>query len=99
MQFAMFPTDKGASVSEYVSKVIDMIRESGANYKLGSMGTTVETNTFPEALAILDKAYSILEPHSDRVYSSVNFDIKNSEMGRMKQKIESVEKHIGKVEK
>jgi uncharacterized protein YqgV (UPF0045/DUF77 family) len=30
LEFAMFPTDKGTSVSAYVSKVIDMIRFSGA---------------------------------------------------------------------
>lgn len=95
----MFPTDKGTSVSEYVSKVIDMIRASNVNYKLGSMGTTIETKTMGEALNIVDKAYALLEPDSDRVYSTITFDIKKSELGRMKQKVDSIEEHIGKVEK
>ena len=34
LEFAMFPTDKGDSVSKYVSKVIDMIKNSGLDYKL-----------------------------------------------------------------
>jgi uncharacterized protein YqgV (UPF0045/DUF77 family) len=29
MNYAMFPTDKGSSVSEYVSKIIKMVSESG----------------------------------------------------------------------
>ncbi len=99
MNFAMFPTDKGTSVSKYVSRVIDMIRASGFNYKLGSMSTTVETDTMAEALQILEKAYAVLEPDSSRVYSTVTFDIKKAEKGRMTQKINSIEKHIGEVEK
>ncbi len=99
MNFAMFPTDKGTSVSKYVSRIIDMLRASGCSYKLGSMSTTVETDTMQEAVSILEKAYSLLEKDSDRVYSAVTFDIKKSEKGRMTQKINSIENHIGEVEK
>jgi len=97
MEFAMFPTDKGTSVSKEVSKVIKMIRDSGVSYKLGSMGTTIETNTLPEALDILNKAYKILEENSKRVYSSVKFDIKKSPSGRMEAKLNSIEEKIGEV--
>ena len=43
IEFAMFPTDKGESVSQYVSQVIKMIRESGFPYQLTAMGTIFET--------------------------------------------------------
>ncbi len=95
----MFPTDKGTSVSAEVSKVIEMIRDSGVSYKLGSMGTTIETDTFPEALKILEKSYEILGKNSERVYSSVKFDIKNSPSGRIEAKLKSIEDKIGKVSK
>ncbi|HBX52889.1 MAG: hypothetical protein A2275_05015 [Bacteroidetes bacterium RIFOXYA12_FULL_35_11] len=97
MNFAMFPTDKGPSVSEHVSKVIEMISKSGVSYKLTPMSTIIETETLDEALEIVKKAYSILEPVSDRIYSSMNFDIRKNKSGRMKQKIESIESKIGKV--
>lgn len=99
MEFAMFPTDKGTSVSTEVSQVIEMIKNSGHSYKLGSMGTTVETRTMSEALEILEKSYKILEKNSERIYSSVKFDIKKSEMGRLNAKVQSIENKIGKVEK
>ena len=99
MEFAMFPTDKGESVSEYVSKVIDMIKKSGVSYKLSPMGTTIETESMQEALEILNKAYKELEPFSNRIYSNVKFDIRKNKKNRLKQKIASIEKHIGKVNK
>ncbi len=41
MEFAIFPTDKGESVSKYVSKVINMIDKSGIRYQLTPMGTII----------------------------------------------------------
>lgn len=97
VNFAMFPTDKGPSVSEHVSKVIEMIDKSGVTYKLTAMGTIIETETLPEALAIIQNAYNILEPYCDRVYSTMNLDIRKNKSGRLAQKIQSVESKIGKV--
>jgi uncharacterized protein (TIGR00106 family) len=99
MQFAIFPTDKGTSVSEFVSRVIEMLKNSGFAYKLGPMGTTVETETFAEALEVLQKSYNILGPESERIYASINFDIKKGQSGRMEKKIISIEDKIGPVNK
>ncbi|MEI6062529.1 MAG: MTH1187 family thiamine-binding protein [Bacteroidota bacterium] len=97
MQFAMFPTDKGASASTYVSRIIKMLRESGLNYQLSAMGTIVETETLQEAQSIVSKAYALLEEDCTRVYCTVTFDIRDGKTGRMQQKIASVEEKIGPV--
>lgn len=99
MEFAMFPTDKGGSVSEYVSKVIDMIRRDVPSYKLTAMGTIIEVETFGEALEILNKAHDILDPVSERIYSTVKFDIRKGKENRMDGKIKSVEDKIGGIKK
>ncbi len=92
MNYAMFPTDKGDSVSEFVSKIIKMISESGYDYKLNAMGTIVETENIEQALEIVNKSYKILEPFSNRVYATVSFDIQtNKPMGRLKGKVKSIE--------
>lgn len=57
LEFAMFPTDKGESVSPYVSKVIKMIRESGMSYQLTPMGTIIETDELLQALGLVHVAY------------------------------------------
>jgi uncharacterized protein (TIGR00106 family) len=97
LEFAMFPTDKGDSVSVYVSQVIAMIRDSGAVYKLSAMGTIIETETVDEALAVVSKAATILGKDSARIYSSIKMDIRKGKTGRIESKIKSVESKIGGV--
>lgn len=99
VNFAMFPTDKGDSVSKYVSQIIHMIRESGSSYKLTSMATIIETETLEEALDIINRAYKILEPHSNRVYSSITMDIQKNKSERISGKVKSIENKIGEVNK
>ncbi len=96
VEFAMFPTDKGESVSSYVSRVIKVIDESGVNYKLTPMGTVFETETMDEALSILKSSYEALAPDCNRVYATVKFDIRKNRANRMSQKIASIETKLGK---
>ena len=97
MQFAMFPTEKGASASPWVSRIIAMVRESGHHYQLNPMGTVIETETLTEAQEIVSNAYNLLQPDCKRVYCTVSFDIRESPNDRMNQKIASIEDKIGKV--
>lgn len=97
MQFAIFPTDKGASASQYVSRVIRMIRESGLPYQLSAMGTIVETETLEEAQLVINRAYALLGEDCTRVYCTATFDVRQGSTGRMKQKIASIEEKIGPV--
>ncbi len=99
LNFAMFPTDKGVSKSDSVSKVLQMIKESGVNYKLGAMGTTIETETMQEALDIVNKAYLLLEKDHERIYSTISIDARKNKEDRMHSKIESIESKIGSINK
>ncbi len=96
VEFAMFPTDRGESVSPYVSRIIKLIDESGIPYKLTPMGTVFETETVEEALELIGKAYKQLEPDCNRVYSVVKFDIRKGKSNRLEQKIKSVEEKLGR---
>ncbi len=99
LNFAIFPTDKGdKGASEYVSKVLKMIDESGVSYKLNPMGTSIETEKLEEALDIVNRAYKVLEPFSNRVYSAITIDIRKGRTNGMKQKIQSIENRIGEIE-
>lgn len=96
MNFAMFPTDKGASVSPYVAKIIELISGLGYEYKLTAMGTIVETPTLPEALSVVENAYKLLEPDCERVYVTINLDIRKGDLGRIDSKIKSVTEKLKK---
>lgn len=98
-EFAIFPIDKGQSVSNFVSKVIEYVRDSGYKYQLTSMGTIFETETFDESLAVINKSYLILSEYSDRIYCTAKFDSQKGKSGRLQTKIESIENKIGRVSK
>lgn len=99
VEFAMFPTDKGESVSPYVSRILQMFQQGSVLYKLTPMGTVFETATMKEALAVIEKAYSQLKPDCNRIYSTVKFDIRPGRGKRMEAKIASIENKIGEVKK
>jgi len=99
VEFAMFPTDKGESVSEYVSRIIKMFKESNINYQLTPMGTIFEVETIEDATNIINNAYKQLEADCNRVYTIIKMDIRKNKSNRMKQKINSIEKKIGNVNK
>jgi uncharacterized protein (TIGR00106 family) len=96
LEFAMFPTDKGESISGYVSRILKVIDTSRVSYTLTAMGTIIEVDTLEEALALVRKAYDQLEPDCNRVYSTIKLDIRKGQGGRLKQKVASVEAKMGK---
>ena len=99
LNFAIFPTDKGDSVSKYVSEVIRYINKSSYPYQLTSMGTIVETANLDQALEIINNSYRILEPYSDRVYITSTIDIQKNKKNRINNKIKSIEDKIGIINK
>jgi uncharacterized protein (TIGR00106 family) len=94
MNFAMFPTDKGVSVSPFVAKIIEVVRSKGYENQLTAMGTLVETETLDEALSVISETYKVLEKDSERVYVSLNLDIKKGPKGRIRSKVASVENKL-----
>ncbi len=95
LEFSMFPTDKGESVSAYVSRIIEMIDKSGLDYQLTPMGTIIECEKIDEALSIVKKAYECLESDCSRVYASLKFDIRKDTKKRLSSKMKSIEKRLG----
>ncbi len=95
MEFAIFPTDKGESVSPYVARVIRVVRQRGHPHRLTAMGTIVETARFEEATALLEAAYAALAPDCRRVYLVAKFDIREGPTGRLEAKVRAVEEKLG----
>jgi uncharacterized protein (TIGR00106 family) len=89
VEFAMFPTDKGESVSPYVSKVIDHIDRSGIAYKLTPMGTILEGD-WDEVLKVIDGCFKVLEPEANRIYSTIKVDFRKGSDSRMKSKTDKI---------
>lgn len=89
-EFSMFPTDKGESVSAYVSQLIDYIDKSGINYKLTPMGTILE-GSWDEVMNVITNCFKILEPQASRIYSTIKIDYRKGDQSRMLSKISKIE--------
>ncbi|MCX7736356.1 MAG: MTH1187 family thiamine-binding protein [Candidatus Kapabacteria bacterium] len=94
-EFSMFPTDKGESVSAYVSQVINEIDKSGLNYKLTPMGTVLE-GSWDEVMGLITRCFKILEPQANRIYSTIKIDYRKTDKSRMSSKIEKIESILNK---
>ncbi|HXK55677.1 MAG TPA: MTH1187 family thiamine-binding protein [Gammaproteobacteria bacterium] len=98
LEFSMFPTDKGESVSEQVSLVIAEIRDSGLPYRLTPMGTIVETDLLGQALDLVERCYQVLDRAGcQRVYASLKLDIRQGRSNGMQSKLDSIREKIGEV--
>jgi len=53
VEFAMFPTDKGESVSAYVSRIMKVFKENNIEFQLTPMGTIFECETVEEATKVI----------------------------------------------
>ncbi len=98
-ELSIFPLDKTGSLSQYVSRVIEMIKNKGIAYKLNPMGTVFETDDLRSANMIIEEAYQLLEPDCERVYMTIKIDVKKNSFNCINSKLASIEKRIGEVEK
>jgi uncharacterized protein (TIGR00106 family) len=93
-EFNMTPIGKGESVSQYVARVIDIVRKSGLDYRMGPMGTCIE-GEWDEVFDVIRKGYEALAADCNRVSVLVRIDYRKGKKGRLKSKIASVEKKLG----
>lgn len=94
-EFSIVPLDKGVSLSEYVSKILNMVDKSGLDYKLTPMGTIVEGD-LEEVMELIKECHQEMKQHSDRVETKIIIDDRAGAENRIDGKIESVEKKLGR---
>ncbi|MDY5969009.1 MAG: MTH1187 family thiamine-binding protein [Bacteroidales bacterium] len=94
LEFAMFPTDKGESVSPFVARIERVINAHPFPHQLTAMGTLVETQRMEEALALIDECYRALHTDCNRVYCTANIDIRKDVENRLRGKVLSVEEKL-----
>ena len=95
MEFSMFPLDKGVSLSRYVARILEIVDQSGLEYRLNPMGTVVE-GQWDELVSLLTRCYKALEIDCERITVSAKFDCRKDATGALQAKIESVEEKAGK---
>ena len=91
IEFSMSPTDKGESLSPYVSRIIDHIDQSGITYQLTPMGTILE-GEWEDVMKVVSECFYLLKNDCSRIGMNLKMDYRAGDESRMFSKIEKVEK-------
>jgi uncharacterized protein (TIGR00106 family) len=95
LEFAMNPPDRGQGVSAYVARILDVIDKSGVPYQLTPMGTILE-GSYDEVMQVVGDCFRALEPDCPRIGLTLKMDYRAGTQSRLKSKVESVERHVGR---
>ncbi|HLG22541.1 MAG TPA: MTH1187 family thiamine-binding protein [Candidatus Manganitrophaceae bacterium] len=95
LEFSMSPLTKGESVGEYVSRSLEIIDQSGLDYRLNPMGTVIE-GPWDEVLGVVKACWERMKQDCDRVSTTIKIDYRKGKTGRLNSKVESIEKKLGR---
>ena len=95
LEFSMSPMDKGESVSDYVSRSLKIISESGVDYRLNPMGTVLE-GEWDEVMEVVKRCYETMRSDCKRISCSIKIDYREGKKGRLISKMASVEEKLRK---
>jgi len=91
----MSPLSKGDSVSEYVSRSLEIIDQSGLPYRLNPMGTVIE-GPWAEVMAVVKACLDRMREDCDRISTIVKIDYRKGKTGRLESKVASVQEKLGR---
>jgi uncharacterized protein (TIGR00106 family) len=95
LEFSMAPLTKGESVSAYVARSLDIIDRSGLPYQLTPMGTIIE-GEWDEVMDVVTRCFKAMQADCDRVGTNIKVDFRAGPGGRLKSKVATVEKTLGR---
>jgi uncharacterized protein (TIGR00106 family) len=91
----MTPLGQGESVSQYVARSLEIIDQSGLDYRLNAMGTIVE-GEIDQVLDVMKKCFDAMAADCDRVSCVAKIDYRKGHSGRLDAKVKSVEAKLGR---
>lgn len=94
-EFSVVPLDKGESVGKWIAEVVKLVHESGISYQFTPMATIVE-GELDEVMELISSCHQKMRESSDRVITNIKLDDRQGAESRLRGKVESVEKHLGR---
>lgn len=83
------PLGESESVSQYVSRAVKVIKDSGLSWKLTPMGTIVEGDTLADVLTVINEAAETLK-ECNRISISIKIDYRRDRTDDMDAKVNAV---------
>ena len=88
VDFTIFPTDAGESVSAYVAEVFKIIEESGLKYEHHAMGTNIEGD-WDEVMAVIKACRERMLENSNRISIGIRIDERKGVTDGIRKKVAS----------
>lgn len=95
VEFSVVPVGKGEELAGLVAGIIDIVDRSGLPYQLTSMGTIVEGD-WDQVFALIRECHLKMRRDAGRVLTHIAVDDRERAKGRLKGKVEDVEKTLGR---
>ena len=86
LEFSMSPLGKGESVGEYVSRSLEIIDQSGVQYRLNPMGTVLE-GEWDEVMDVVSQCYERMRKDCNRISCTIKVDYRKGKIGRLSEKV------------
>jgi len=83
------PLGESESVSQYVTRAVRVIKESGLVWQLTPMGTVIEGDKLEDVLAVVNRAAETLS-ECNRVSISIKIDYRRDKEVGLDKKVKSV---------
>ncbi len=96
--FSVTPLGAGERVGEIVAEAVRVVRESGLPHRTDAMFTTVESDTWDEAMAVVTAAVDAVAARAPRVSTVIKADYRPGATGALTAKVESVERYLAEPE-
>lgn len=94
-EFSIVPIGSGSSVGDRLAEILKIVDESGLPYKVNPMGTVVEGD-WDELFGMIRKCHMKAMEEEERIITSITIDDRKGRPARINEKVESVEKRLGK---
>ncbi len=89
------PIGVGEELKEHVARIVQMIDESGLDYRLGAMQTTVEGEQ-DAVMALIMRCHQQMRELAPRVLTHITIDDREGAEGRLTGKVTDVENVLGR---
>jgi len=94
-EFAVIPIGSGSSIGDQLAAALRIVDESGMPYKVNPMGTVVE-GEWDDIMSLIKKCREEIMKNEERVLISITIDDRKGKPNRIKEKVASIEKRLGK---
>lgn len=88
--FTIVPIGVGEELKTFIAQLMPIIEDSGLDFKLGAMQTTIEGDEQP-VMNVIMACHRRMKEIAPRVLTSISIDDRTGATGRLKGKVKDVE--------